>query len=73
MNPEALAPLDRELIAALGLDLASIQAIEPMPSGLGGGRLLRLMVAHKAGAATWREWLVMKTLLPSDGWLGRLR
>ena len=41
-----------------------------MPGGLGGGRLLRLMVAHRAGAATWREWLVMKTLLPSDGWLG---
>ena len=70
MNPAALEPLDRELIAALGLDLASIQAIERMPGGLGGGRLLRLMVAHRAGAATWREWLVMKTLLPSDGWLG---
>ena len=41
-----------------------------MPSGLGGGRLLRLMVAHRTGTATWREWLVMKTLLPSDGWLG---
>jgi hypothetical protein len=70
MNPEALAPLDRELIAALGLDLASIQAIEPMPSGLGGGRLLRLMVEHRTGMATWRKWLVMKTLLPSAGWLG---
>jgi hypothetical protein len=69
VNPEALEPLDRELIAALGLDLASIQVIERMPSGLGGGRLLRLMVAHKTGAATWREWLVMKTLLPGDGWL----
>ena len=41
-----------------------------MPGGLGGGRLLRLMVAHRTGAATSREWLVMKTLLPSDGWLG---
>jgi len=70
MNPEALELLDRELIGALGLDLASIQAIEPMPSGLGGGRLLRLTIEHSAGLATWREWLVMKTLLPSDGWLG---
>ncbi len=41
-----------------------------MPGGLGGGQLLRLMVAHRVGVATWREWLVMKTLLPSDGWLG---
>jgi hypothetical protein len=70
MNPAVLAPLDRELIAALGLDLASIQAIEPMPSGLGGGKLLRLMVAHKTGMATWREWLVMKTQLRTNGWLG---
>jgi phosphotransferase family enzyme len=70
VNPEALAPLDRALIAALGLDLASIQAIEPVSGGLGGGRLLRLLVAHKTGEATWREWLVMKTLLPGDGWLG---
>ncbi|HEY7093945.1 MAG TPA: hypothetical protein VH393_12235 [Ktedonobacterales bacterium] len=70
VNPEALEPLDRELIAALGLDLASIQVIEPMPSGLGGGRLLRLMVEHRTGMATWREWLVVKTLLPADGWLG---
>ena len=70
VNPEALEPLDRELIAALGLDLTNIQVIERMPGGLGGGRLLRLMVAHRTGAATWREWLVMKTLLPSDGWLG---
>jgi hypothetical protein len=65
VNPEAL-----ELIAALGLDLTNIQVIERMPGGLGGGRLLRLMVAHRTGAATWREWLVMKTLLPGDGWLG---
>ena len=70
MNPEALAPLDRELITALGLDLTSIQVIEPMPSGLGGGKLLRLMVARRAGAATWREGLVLKALLPRDGWLG---
>jgi Phosphotransferase enzyme family len=70
VNPQAIEPLEREFIAALGLDLASIQAIEPMPGGLGGGRLLRLMVAHRTGMATWREWLVMKTLLPSDGWLG---
>jgi hypothetical protein len=70
MNPEALAPLDRELIAALGLDLADIQSIEPMPSGLGGGRLLRLTVERRTGAAIWRERLVMKTLLPGDGWLG---
>jgi hypothetical protein len=70
MNPAALEPLDRALIAALGLDLTSIQAIEPMPSGLGGGKLLRLMVEHRTGMATWREWLVMKTLLPADGWLG---
>jgi len=70
VNPEAVAPLDRELIAALGLDLAAIRVIEPMASGLGGGRLLRLTVAHRVGAATWREWLVMKTLLPSEGWLG---
>jgi hypothetical protein len=70
MNPVALEPLDRELIAALGLDLASIQGIEPMPSGLGGGRLLRLMVAYRTGAATWREWVVIKALLPNDGWLG---
>jgi hypothetical protein len=70
VNPEALASLDRELIAALGLDLTSIQVIERMPSGLGGGKLLRLMVTSRIGSATWREWLVMKTLLPSDGWLG---
>jgi hypothetical protein len=67
---EALDPLDRELISALGLDLARIRVIEPMPSGLGGGRLLRLLLAHTDGAATWREWLVMKTLLPGGGWLG---
>jgi hypothetical protein len=71
VNPAALAPLDRELIAALGLDPASIESIEPMPSGLGGGRLLRLLVEHRTGMATWREWLVMKSLLPSDGWLGQ--
>jgi hypothetical protein len=70
MNPEAIEPLDRELIAALGIDLASIQVIERMPGGLGGGRLLRLMVERRTGAVKWREWLVMKTLLPSDGWLG---
>jgi hypothetical protein len=70
MNPEALEPLDRELIGAFGLDLADIQAIERVPSGLGGGRLLRLTIEHTVGAATWREWLVMKTLLPGDGWLG---
>jgi len=70
VNPEALEPLDRELIAALGLDLTSIQVIERMPGGLGGGRLLRLMVERRVAASTWREWLVMKTLLPSDGWLG---
>jgi hypothetical protein len=28
------------------------------------------MVERRTGMATWREWLVMKTLLPSDGWLG---
>jgi hypothetical protein len=70
VNPEALEPFDRELIAALGLDLSSVQAIEPMPSGLGDGRLLRLTFEHMVGAATWRERLVIKTLLPSKGWLG---
>jgi hypothetical protein len=70
MKPEAHEPLDRELIAALGLDLADIQTIEPMPGGLGGGRLRRLMMGGPAGAAIWRERLVMKALLPSSGWLG---
>jgi hypothetical protein len=70
VNLEALEPLDRELIAALGLDLAAIQTIEPMPGGLGSGRLWRLMIVRPVGAALWREWLVMKTLLPTNGWLG---
>jgi hypothetical protein len=70
MNPAALEPLDRDLIVALGPDLVDLQAIEPMPSGLGGGRLRRLTMARPVGAATWREWLVMKTLLPNSGWLG---
>jgi hypothetical protein len=70
MERDALSPLDRDLIAALGLDLARIRRIEPMPGGLGGGRLLRLTIERGAGAARWRERLVMKALLPGAGWLG---
>ena len=69
VNPKALEPLDRELIAALGLDLTNIQVIERMPGGLGGGRLLRLMVTRRTGAATWRSGCD-EDALPSDGWLG---
>jgi hypothetical protein len=70
MVADVLTPLDRELIGALGLNLTSIQRIERMPGGIGGARLLRLTVERRAGAATWRERLVMKVLLPDDGWLG---
>ncbi len=66
---DAPTPLDRKLIGALGLNLASIQRIQRMPGGIGGARLLRLTVERRTGAATWRERLVMKILLPGDGWL----
>ncbi len=70
MNPEALEPLDRELIAALGLDLTSIQVIE---------RYARRPWRRQTPAADgrtqgWRSdlarGLVTETLLPRDGWLG---
>jgi hypothetical protein len=70
MERDALSPLDYELLSALGLDLASIRRIERMPGGLGGVRLLRLTVERRTGAASWRERLVMKALLPDAGWLG---
>jgi hypothetical protein len=69
MKRDALSPLSRELLGALGLDLARIQQIERMLGGVGEGRLLRLTVAQEDVASTWRERLVMKKLLPTDGWL----
>ena len=60
-----------ELLRALGVDPATVEAAQPMRGGLSGARLTRLTLRHETGGgAAYYSSRVIKALPPRSGWLG---
>jgi hypothetical protein len=71
MHSEHDQQRDPALLRAVGLDPNSITAIEPMPAGLSGSRLWRIVEAQvSASGAAASASRVLKRIRPECGWLG---
>lgn len=70
MHSDTVLQPDPAVLHELGLDPASVGAIEPMSGGYSGARLWRIAMDRGAAPGRGSRSYVLKRITPEGGWLG---